>query len=103
MWISQETWLNRLQSSEFHYIKNFESNVTFRLEVDVYTKSLTIPELSEDRLRRLKLISNLPDEGLTNRQISDLFNLLGIQTPRGQSYTPKNVWMTLMKWRKGDD
>ena len=91
---------SQLRSSEFHYIKNFESNVTLGLKVDVYTKSLSIPELSEDRLKRLKLISDLSDEGLTNRQISDLFNSLGIQTPRGESYTPKNIWVTLLKWRK---
>ncbi len=100
MWISRATWRSQLPSSDLHHIKNFESNVTLGLKVDVYTKSLIIPELSEDRLRRLKLISSLSDEGLTNRQISDLFNSLGIHTPRGESYTPKNVWVTLMKWRK---
>ena len=32
MWISRVTWRSQLQSSEFDYVKNFESNVTLGLK-----------------------------------------------------------------------
>ena len=99
MWISQGTWLNQLQSNKLHYTKNPETNVTLGIRVDVYTRSLTILDLSVDRINRLKLISDLSDQGLSTREISSLLNLTGYPSQTGVLFTPKLVWMTLKKWR----
>ena len=87
-----------LRSSRLHYIKSFESVVRLGLKVELFTRSLTIPELPLNRVRRLKLISSLHLSGLTDLQISNLFNDLGIRTPQGKSYTSSLVWVTRKKW-----
>ena len=89
---------NPLRWNRLHYIKYFESVVRLGLKVQVFTRSLTIPELPLHRVRRLKLISSLYLSGLTDLQISNLFNDLGIRTPQGKSYTSSLVWVTRKKW-----
>lgn len=88
----------QLQSSRFRYIKSLENVVRLGLKVELFTRSLTIPELPFNRVKRLKLISSFHRSGLTDQQISDLFNNLGIRTPKGKFYTSSLVWVTRKKW-----
>ena len=41
----------------------------------------------------------LDQYGLNSVQISNEMNRLGIKTSRGKSYTYKNIWVTINKWK----
>ena len=41
----------------------------------------------------------LDQDGLNSVQISNEMNRLGIKTHRGKSYTHKNIWVTINKWK----
>jgi hypothetical protein len=56
--------------------------------------------LNEERDKRLSTIKSLSDNGWSSRDICDYFNNNNILTPKGRPYTMKNVWTTLMKYRK---
>ena len=64
----------------------------------IRTRLLSLPELSADRLERLHLIDDLHQKGLTNRDIADYLNERGMRSPRGGSYSPKLVWVTLKRF-----
>ena len=68
------------------------------VKVTVYTRSLTLPELDPDRVARLKLMSDLNDQGVYDREMSDWFNAMELPTPRGTSYTPKLILGSIHKW-----
>jgi hypothetical protein len=84
--------------NSFHYIKCPEEELTLGIRCEVYTRRLTIPQLSPNTVRRLKLLEQLFAQGMTDKQISDLFNNIGLTTPHGKTYTYKNVWVTRKKW-----
>jgi hypothetical protein len=46
------------------------------------------------------LIKTLSDKGVTNKEISEFLNSLGIKTPKGKDYYPNLIWVTLKKYRK---
>jgi len=46
------------------------------------------------------LIKTLSDEGMSNKEISEFLNSMGIKTPKGKDYYPKLIWVTLKKYRK---
>jgi DNA-binding transcriptional MerR regulator len=48
----------------------------------------------------LELINTLSDEGMSNKEISEFLNSMGIKTPKGKDYYPKLIWVTLKKYRK---
>ena len=56
--------------------------------------------LDHNRVRRLELIKTLSDEGMSNKEISEFLNSMGIKTPKGKDYYPKLIWVTLKKYRK---
>ena len=70
------------------------------IKVTLYTRSLTLPELDPERVARLKLMSDLNDQGVSNSEMSDRFNAMKLPTPRGTSYTPKLVWGSIHKWKQ---
>lgn len=37
---------------------------------------------------------------MSNREISDFLNSMGIKTPKGKDYYPNLIWVTLKKYRK---
>ena len=69
------------------------------VEVTVRTRILTLPELPKKRLERLNLIHDLHCAGMNDREIADHLNGLGLETPRGGSYSAKLVWVTLKKFK----
>jgi hypothetical protein len=75
-------------------------NYVLEFKVELHTRSLTLPHLSEKREKRLRLLSGLRDGGLSTQTISDLFNTLHIRTPRGSKYSTELVWGTISKWKK---
>ena len=48
----------------------------------------------------MELIKTLSDEGMSNKEISEFLNSMGIKTPKGKDYYPKLIWVTLKKYRK---
>ena len=74
--------------SKVHRIDQSEKDVFLGIKVTLYTRSLTLPELDPERVARLKLMSDLNDQGVSNREMSDWFNAMELPTPRGTSYTP---------------
>ena len=56
--------------------------------------------LDPKRVHRLELIKTLSDKGMSNRDISDFLNSMGIKTPKGKDYYPNLIWVTLKKYRK---
>lgn len=45
-------------------------------------------------------MKTLSDEGMSNKEISEFLNSMGIKTPKGKDYYPKLIWVTLKKYRK---
>ena len=77
------------------------------IRCEIYTRRLTIPHLSPEKVRRLELLRQLHEQGVTDQQISDWFNNIGLTTPKGKKYTYENVSATRKKWalrqmREGD-
>jgi len=70
------------------------------VEVTVRTRSLTLPELPKKRLARLRLIHDLHCAGMSDREIADHLDGLGMTSPRGVSYSAKLVWVTLKKFKE---
>ena len=87
-----------LQSNEFHYTNDIEKNVVLEVRCEIHTRTLTTPYLDPNRIRRLELLSELHDQGVSDKQISMWFNLIGLPTPQGKPYSPPNVWVTRKKW-----
>ena len=86
--------------SKVHRIGESEKDVFLGIKVTLYIRSLTLPELDPERVARLKLMSDLNDQGVSNREMSDWFNAMELPTPRGTSYTPKLIWGSIHKWKQ---
>ena len=86
--------------SKVHRIAESEKAVFLGIKVTLYTRSLTLPELGPERVARLKLMSDLNDQGVSNREMSDWFNAMELPTPRGTSCTPKLIWGSIQKWKQ---
>ena len=56
--------------------------------------------MNDDRLDRLKLIKQLSDRRMSTEDITDYLNRNDIKTPKGLTYYPKLVWVTLSKYKK---
>jgi len=100
MWISQGTWLNRSLWNSFRIIYGDKYKLFFRHSCTLQTKRLGIFGLNDDRLDRLKLIKQLADTGMSTVDITDYLNRHDIKTPKGLTYYPKLVWVTLSKYKK---
>ena len=64
------------------------------MDVTVRTRTLTLVELSQERLEKLNLIDDLYQQGLNSREIADHLNQRGIRSPKGGTYYLKLVWVT---------
>ena len=94
-----ETWQNPLQWNEFRRIYgNYRLFIQYNTLIE--TSQTSLIGLNHNRVRRLDLIKNLSDKGLSNREISDFLNSMGIETPKGKDYYPNLIWVTLKKYRK---
>ena len=94
-----ETWQNPLQWNEFRRIYgNYRLFIQYNTLIE--TSQTSLIGLNHNRVRRLDLIKNLSDKGMSNREISDFLNSMGIKTPKGKDYYPNLIWVTLKKYRK---
>ena len=59
-----------------------------------------VPDLSKEREHRLLELSDLKKSGLSSREICDQLNSHGKTTFSGKAWTPKLVFMNLLKWEK---
>ena len=94
-----EIWQNLLLWNNFRKIYgNYDLFIKYRVVIE--TKKLSIFNLDPKRLKRLKLIKSLSDQGKSSVEISDYLNSSNLKSPRGHQYNPKLVWMTLDKYKK---
>ena len=100
MWISQGTWLNQSLWNNFRIIYGDKYHLSFRYQALVQSKQLGVFGLDDYKLNRLKLIKSLSDDGMSTVEISDYLNQHNIKTPKGLTYYPKLVWMTLFKYKR---
>ena len=57
--------------------------------------------IGTDRLMRLELMNDLHNQGLSSKEICDYLNNKNIRTVRTNNpYTPKLIWITLLKYKK---
>ena len=56
--------------------------------------------MNDDRLDRLNLIKQLSDRGMSTKEITEYLNQHNIKTPKGLTYYPKLVWVTLFKYKR---
>jgi|SaaInl85LU_5_DNA_1037374.scaffolds.fasta_scaffold08317_4 hypothetical protein len=69
MLTSRAIWPNLLQLNKLHYIKYIEDTVVLGIQCEIHTRILTTPELSPQRVRRLELLCQLHDQGLSDQTI----------------------------------
>ena len=65
------------------------------MSLTVKTRTLSYDTIPEKRVTRRDKIMQLDQDGLNSVQISNEMNRLGIKTPRGKSYTYKNIWVKI--------
>ena len=70
------------------------------MDVTVRTRTLTLIDLSQERLEKLNLIDDLYQQGLNSREIADHLNDRGIRSPKGGTYSSKLVWVTQKKFKR---
>ena len=63
-----------LQWNVIHYINLDLTSFYLRVGIEFYTRVLTLPSLSDERLYRLNLINDLFGQGINSRQIADYLN-----------------------------
>jgi len=68
-------------------------------DITVVTGALTVSELPKENSLRLGLISQLADQGLSNKEISDYLNANRISPFKAKEYNAKLIWSTLKKVR----
>ena len=96
---SHATLPSRLQWNEFRRIYGcYKLFIQYNTLIE--TSQTSLIGLDHRRVQRLELIKTLSDEGMSNKQISEFLNSMGIKTPKGKDYYPKLIWVTLKKYRK---
>ena len=67
----------------------------------IETRALTIPELSDDAKDRLEIVWQLSQDGMTPKEISNLFNQNAVNRKySSKQYTSKDIGMMKLKYKK---
>ena len=98
MWTSLGTWRSPLQWNEFPMTYK-ASDVVLAFNVIVKTRSLSLNLIPDERLERHKLIVQLHESGLDDREIAEFMNRSGVRTPTGRTYYQELVFVTRRKIR----
>ena len=94
-------YITKFTPSQWNRFRNIKcEDVDYGYDIKVVTQILTLKDISEDQLKRLRLIETLYQRGLNSVEISDFLNRHQISTPTGLSYNPKIVWVTHDKFQK---
>ena len=99
MWISQEISLSQSQWSKFPILFSMKDVVCI-FNILITTRILSQSRISEDKTDRHKIISELCNDGFSDKQISEYLNQHQINTPTGLEYYPRLIWITRKKIRK---
>ena len=75
------------------------TDVVLAFDVILKTRSLSLNLIPDERLERHKLIVQLHEAGLSDREIAEFLNLSGIKTPTGRTYYQELVFVTRRKIR----
>lgn len=75
------------------------SDVVLAFDVIVKTRSLSLNLIPDERVERHKLIVQLHESGLDDREIAEFLNHCGIKTPTGRTYYQELVFVTRRKIR----
>ncbi len=75
------------------------SDVVLAFDVILKTRSLSLNLIPDERVERHKLIVQLHESGLDDREIAEVLNLNGIRTPTGRTYYQELVFVTRRKIR----
>lgn len=92
------TKLTPLLWNEFPITHSF-TDVICEIEVQIRTKRLSLNLVSEDTLKRHKVIDELHKKGLSDKEIADVLNASNIKTPTGLNYYQELVFVTRRKMR----
>jgi len=95
---TQEISLHILQSSEIYYTKDLD-DYTLGCDIIINTTQLTQVSYENDYDFREKLMYQMSQDGISNKDISDYLNEHKIQPKRTEKYTTKLVWSILKKHR----
>ena len=98
MTTTQEISLHILQSSEIYYTKDLD-DYTLGCDIIINTTQLTQVSYENDYDFREKLMYQMSQDGISNKDISDYLNEHKIQPKRTEKYTTKLVWSILKKHR----
>ena len=71
------------------------------MDVTVRTRTLTLIDLSQERLEKLNLIDELYQQGLNSREIADHLNDRGIRSPKGGTYYSFLGWILVCSFKGG--
>ena len=94
-------YISKFIPSQWNRFRNIKcEDVDYGYDIKVVTQILTLKDIPEDQLKRLRLIETLYQRGLNSVEISDCLNRHQIATPTGLSYNPKLVWVTHDKFQK---
>lgn len=69
-------------------------------DVELTTKALSVPVLSQGQQDRHELIQKLHEEGFSDADIAEYMNERNIKTPKGKQYYQELVWVTRNKFLK---
>lgn len=75
------------------------SDVVLAFDVILKTRSLSLNLIPDERVERHRLIVQLHESGLDDREIAEFLNLSGIRTPTGRTYYQELVFVTRRKIR----
>jgi len=79
----------------------FEYKFYFIFNLTIQSNNLGVFRLNNKRSLRLELMNYLHNLGWNNREITDLLNISNIKKVRtNTSYTPKDVFMGLKKYKQ---
>ena len=102
MSINQEILPSLLQWSSFPILFSMKDVVCI-FNILITTRVLSQTRISEDKTDRHKIISNLSNDGFSDKQISEYLNEHQINTPTGLEYYPRLIWITRKKMRKTEE
>lgn len=69
-------------------------------DVELTTKALSVPVISQGQQDRHELIQKLHEEGFSDADIAEYMNERNIKTPTGKQYYQELVWVTRNKFLK---
>jgi len=87
-----------LQWNEFPITYSFR-NIILKFNVLLTTRTLSLNQIPDNRIERHRLILDLHNRGLSDKEIASYLNQEGIKTPKGLDYYYQLIFVTRRKLR----